>query len=189
MSLMNPAAEPMKTPVLVIWNSRRKYDLMTFIPHSTKWRSIQTSSWILTPSSAPTQRFFHSRQCENYSKDTTLGFLAGARFVIRKVSSFFIEGCRSRAQRRRLQGEDGGTSRCARPRRHRRLVGMTSTDAPKEFVRSDSQKMIAGVCGGVGEYFGIDANLVRVLTVLGTVVSGGTVALIYLAAWMLMPSR
>lgn len=66
---------------------------------------------------------------------------------------------------------------------------MTSTNPPKEFVRSDSQKMIAGVCGGVGEYFGIDANLVRVLTVLGTVVSGGTVALIYLAAWMLMPSR
>ncbi|ORI17948.1 PspC family transcriptional regulator [Rhodococcus sp. 1163] len=66
---------------------------------------------------------------------------------------------------------------------------MTSTNPPKEFVRSDSQKMVAGVCGGIGEYFGIDANLVRVLTVLGTVVSGGTVALIYLAAWMLMPSR
>ncbi|ORI24074.1 PspC domain-containing protein [Rhodococcus sp. 1168] len=66
---------------------------------------------------------------------------------------------------------------------------MTSTNPPKEFVRSDSQKMIAGVCGGIGEYFGVDANLVRVLTVLGTVVSGGTVALIYLAAWMLMPSR
>ncbi len=66
---------------------------------------------------------------------------------------------------------------------------MTSTNPPKEFVRSNSQKMIAGVCGGIGEYFGIDANLVRVLTVLGTVVSGGTVALIYLAAGMLMPSR
>ncbi|WP_354563071.1 MULTISPECIES: PspC domain-containing protein [unclassified Rhodococcus (in: high G+C Gram-positive bacteria)] len=66
---------------------------------------------------------------------------------------------------------------------------MTSTNPPKEFVRSDSQKMVAGVCGGIGEYFGIDANLVRVLTVLGTVVSGGTIALIYLAAWMLMPSR
>ncbi len=66
---------------------------------------------------------------------------------------------------------------------------MTSTNPPKEFVRSDSQKMVAGVCGGIGEYFGIDANLVRVLTVLGTVVSGGTVALIYLAAWMLMPVR
>ncbi|OZC48293.1 MULTISPECIES: PspC domain-containing protein [Nocardiaceae] len=66
---------------------------------------------------------------------------------------------------------------------------MTYTNAPKEFVRSDSQKMIAGVCGGVAEYFEIDPNLVRVLTVIGAFVSAGTVALVYLAAWMLMPQR
>lgn len=66
---------------------------------------------------------------------------------------------------------------------------MTYTNAPKEFVRSDSQKMVAGVCGGIAEYFAIDVNLVRVLTVIGTLISGGTVALVYLAAWMLMPQR
>ncbi|MGB3370119.1 MAG: PspC domain-containing protein [Rhodococcus sp. (in: high G+C Gram-positive bacteria)] len=66
---------------------------------------------------------------------------------------------------------------------------MTYTNPPKEFVRSDKQKMIAGVCGGVGEYFGIDPNLVRVLTVIGVFVTGGTLALVYLAAWMLMPLR
>jgi phage shock protein C len=66
---------------------------------------------------------------------------------------------------------------------------MTSTNAPKEFVRSGSQKMIAGVCGGIAEYFEIDANLVRVLTVIGAFASGGTVALVYIAAWMLMPAR
>ncbi|OZF54339.1 PspC domain-containing protein [Rhodococcus sp. 14-2470-1a] len=66
---------------------------------------------------------------------------------------------------------------------------MTYTNAPKEFVRSDSQKMIAGVCGGVAEYFEIDPNLVRVLTVIGAFVSAGTVALVYLAAWMLMPQH
>ncbi|MFC8179752.1 PspC domain-containing protein [Rhodococcus sp. NPDC057297] len=66
---------------------------------------------------------------------------------------------------------------------------MTYTNAPKEFVRSDSQKMIAGVCGGVAEYFEIDPNLVRVLAVIGAFVSAGTVALVYLAAWMLMPQR
>lgn len=66
---------------------------------------------------------------------------------------------------------------------------MTYTDAPKEFVRSDSQKMVAGVCGGIAEYFEIDANLVRVLAVIGAFVSGGTIALVYLAAWMLMPQR
>ena len=66
---------------------------------------------------------------------------------------------------------------------------MTSTNAPKEFVRSGSQKMIAGVCSGIAEYFEIDANLVRVLTVIGAFASGGTVALVYIAAWMLMPAR
>lgn len=66
---------------------------------------------------------------------------------------------------------------------------MTYTNPPKEFVRSDKQKMIAGVCGGVGEYFGIDPNLVRVLAVIGALISGGTLALVYLAAWMLMPLR
>ncbi|KZF00560.1 PspC family transcriptional regulator [Rhodococcus sp. EPR-157] len=66
---------------------------------------------------------------------------------------------------------------------------MTYTNPPKEFVRSDKHKMIAGVCGGVGEYFGIDPNLVRVLTVIGVFVTGGTLALVYLAAWMLMPLR
>ncbi|MCC8926607.1 PspC domain-containing protein [Rhodococcus sp. BGS-1C] len=66
---------------------------------------------------------------------------------------------------------------------------MTFTDSPKEFVRSDTEKIVAGVCGGVADYFDIDVNLVRVLTVIGAVISFGTVALVYLAAWMLMPLR
>ncbi|QCQ92407.1 PspC domain-containing protein [Rhodococcus sp. SGAir0479] len=65
---------------------------------------------------------------------------------------------------------------------------MTSTDSPRPFVRSHRQRMLAGVCGGIAEYFGIDANLVRVAAVIGAFVSLGTVALIYLAAWMLMPA-
>ena len=66
---------------------------------------------------------------------------------------------------------------------------MTFTDSPKEFVRSDTEKIVAGVCGGVADYFDIDVNLVRALTVIGAVISFGTVALVYLAAWMLMPLR
>ncbi|BCN60554.1 hypothetical protein RE9427_39240 [Prescottella equi] len=49
--------------------------------------------------------------------------------------------------------------------------------------------MLSGVCGGIAEYFGIDVNLVRVAAVVGAFVSLGTVALIYLAAWMIMPSE
>ncbi|KAA0925193.1 MULTISPECIES: PspC domain-containing protein [Rhodococcus] len=61
--------------------------------------------------------------------------------------------------------------------------------SPREFTRSSSQKMIGGVCGGVAEYFGWDVNIVRLATVAGTVLTGGTVVLIYLAGLMLMPLR
>ncbi|BDE60843.1 PspC domain-containing protein [Prescottella equi] len=66
---------------------------------------------------------------------------------------------------------------------------MTSSELPRPFVRSSSQRMLSGVCGGIAEYFGIDVNLVRVAAVVGAFVSLGTVALIYLAAWMIMPSE
>lgn len=66
---------------------------------------------------------------------------------------------------------------------------MTSSELPRPFVRSSSQHMLSGVCGGIAEYFGIDVNLVRVAAVVGAFVSFGTVALIYLAAWMIMPSE
>ncbi|MFY2787271.1 PspC domain-containing protein [Rhodococcus sp. MALMAid1271] len=63
------------------------------------------------------------------------------------------------------------------------------SDQPREFTLSSSQKMIGGVCGGVAEYFGWDVNIVRLATVAATVLTGGTVALIYLAALMLIPRR
>jgi phage shock protein PspC (stress-responsive transcriptional regulator) len=67
--------------------------------------------------------------------------------------------------------------------------GMTfDSNTPRQFTRSDSQKMLAGVCGGIAEYFSVDVNLVRLLTVVATLVTGGTAALVYLAAWMLMPA-
>ncbi len=59
---------------------------------------------------------------------------------------------------------------------------MTNT---KTLRRSDN-RMIAGVCAGVAEYFGIDATLVRVLTVV-TILFGGTGILLYVAAWLIMP--
>lgn len=38
--------------------------------------------------------------------------------------------------------------------------------------RSRSDKVISGVCGGLGEEFDIDPTLVRVIFVIGTLVSG-----------------
>ncbi|NKR99403.1 PspC domain-containing protein [Rhodococcus hoagii] len=76
----------------------------------------------------------------------------------------------------------------SRPAAHQTRCHDLQRIAPP-FVRSSSQRMLSGVCGGIAEYFGIDVNLVRVAAVVGAFVSFGTVALIYLAAWMIMPSE
>ena len=47
--------------------------------------------------------------------------------------------------------------------------------------------MISGVCGGVAEAFGVDPALVRLGLVALTVLGAGTGALLYIAAWILVP--
>ena len=49
--------------------------------------------------------------------------------------------------------------------------------------------MIAGVCGGIGEYFNVDPTLVRLGWVVLLVMSAGFGLLGYLAAWIIMPEQ
>jgi phage shock protein C len=56
----------------------------------------------------------------------------------------------------------------------------------KKFYRSKKDKIIAGICGGIAEYFNIDSNLVRLLMVLSGIFGGaGVVA--YVIAWIIVP--
>jgi phage shock protein C len=59
-------------------------------------------------------------------------------------------------------------------------------NSEKRLCRSSSQKMVAGVCGGVAEYLGWDATIVRVIWVVLTL-AGGSGLLLYLILWLLMP--
>jgi phage shock protein C len=59
-------------------------------------------------------------------------------------------------------------------------------EEPRKLYRSRSTRMIAGVCGGLAEYFNIDATLVRVLFLL-LAVFGGTGLVIYLVMWIIVP--
>ncbi len=59
--------------------------------------------------------------------------------------------------------------------------------APRRLVRSEQDRWISGVCGGVADYTGIDANIVRLIVVLGTIFGFGTFACAYVVAWVLMP--
>ena len=54
------------------------------------------------------------------------------------------------------------------------------------LYRSRSERMMGGVCGGLGAYFGIDPVLVRLLFVILTV-WGGAGVLIYLVLWVIIP--
>ena len=56
----------------------------------------------------------------------------------------------------------------------------------KKLYRSQTDKKIAGVCGGIAEYFGIDSTLVRLGWVLFTF-AGGSGILAYIIAWIIMP--
>ena len=55
------------------------------------------------------------------------------------------------------------------------------------LYRSDQERMIAGVAGGLAEYFDIDVVLVRLLWVLAFFFGGGIFA--YLIAWIVIPKR
>ncbi|MFZ4740656.1 MAG: PspC domain-containing protein [Bacteroidales bacterium] len=56
---------------------------------------------------------------------------------------------------------------------------------PKRLLRSNVNRVIAGVCGGVAEYFVIDPVLVRILFVLTAIFGAGFI--VYLVLWIMMP--
>lgn len=60
----------------------------------------------------------------------------------------------------------------------------------RRLYLSETNKKIAGVCGGIGEYFDVDPTLVRlawILLSLFTAFFGGVLA--YIVAWAVIPSR
>lgn len=57
------------------------------------------------------------------------------------------------------------------------------------FRRSRDDRMLAGVCGGLGRALDVDAALIRVGLVLLTVFGVGAGAIAYLAAWILVPEE
>ncbi len=58
----------------------------------------------------------------------------------------------------------------------------------KRICRSETDKMLGGVCGGLAEYFDVDATIIRLLFV-AAVVLGGSGILLYLIAWIIIPKQ
>ncbi len=63
-------------------------------------------------------------------------------------------------------------------------------EARKGLQRSRDRRMIAGVCGGLAEWLGWDATLVRILFVAVSLLSAAFPGiLVYVILWILMPER
>ncbi len=58
----------------------------------------------------------------------------------------------------------------------------------KKFCLSTTDKKIAGVCGGLAEYFGVDSLLVRIAFFAFAWFAGGGL-LLYLLLWILAPKK
>jgi len=58
----------------------------------------------------------------------------------------------------------------------------------KKLYRSKTDRKLAGVCGGIAEYFGVDSTLVRLAAVILIFASGAGI-LAYVVAWAIIPER
>lgn len=59
----------------------------------------------------------------------------------------------------------------------------------KKLYRSRKDKMIAGICGGIGEAYSIDPTMVRLVYALITIFSAGTAILVYILGWIIIPEE
>ena len=58
----------------------------------------------------------------------------------------------------------------------------------KKLYLSDMNKKIGGVCGGIGEYLGIDATFVRLIWAI-LILAYGAGIIAYFIAWAIIPRR
>lgn len=65
---------------------------------------------------------------------------------------------------------------------------MSTRERPRRLYRSRRSRVIAGVCGGIAEYFGWDPTTVR-LAFIASLILPGTQVIFYLVAWIVMPKE
>ena len=65
---------------------------------------------------------------------------------------------------------------------------MSYQPAPRSTLTRPRDRWIAGVCSGLGQRFGIDPNVVRLLFVLSCLLPGPQFV-VYIVLWVIMPSE
>ncbi len=66
---------------------------------------------------------------------------------------------------------------------------MNGGNGTKTLVRSRQGRMLAGICAGAADYFGVDVTLIRVIVTIVAVLTGGAGVLAYLVAWVIIPEE
>lgn len=59
----------------------------------------------------------------------------------------------------------------------------------KQLFRSRDERMISGVCGGLGKYFDIDPTIIRLIFVFGALVTGSGLFWAYLIMMLIVPEE
>lgn len=57
----------------------------------------------------------------------------------------------------------------------------------KRLQRSIDDRWIGGVCGGLADYTGVDAGLIRLIVAVATILGFGSLIVAYVVAWIIMP--
>lgn len=60
---------------------------------------------------------------------------------------------------------------------------------PKKLYRIEQGAMLAGVCGGIAEFFNLDPSIVRILWAVAAVAGAGTGLALYIAAALILPKK
>lgn len=59
----------------------------------------------------------------------------------------------------------------------------------RKLTRSRSDRMLAGVCGGLAQFFGLDTSLVRIAYAILTIFTAFAGVLVYILMWIIIPEE
>ncbi|MCH7517849.1 MAG: PspC domain-containing protein [Candidatus Dadabacteria bacterium] len=59
----------------------------------------------------------------------------------------------------------------------------------RKLYRSSNDKMLAGICGGLGEMFSVDSTMVRLVVAALALFTLGTAVVVYILGWIIIPER
>jgi phage shock protein C len=70
-------------------------------------------------------------------------------------------------------------------------TGPSTVPHGRRLTRSTTDSRLAGVCGGLAEYFGVDSTPIRLLWVILSILCGAVIGgvIAYLIAWVIIPKR